>query len=163
MKRFKFSLVLLVGFLAIRVSSLGQDGKKGSTTAFIPSPRFIPVDYDGWNCTDPMNIQSGDHHFGVGPIDPGFGFATILSIGPSSACWETPLGNGWFIQAFRGVVTDGSICTTDVPAPCDLDGVRLCNPAAAQPNAKFKTTICGDLGATNGCALCPSYRVVPHK
>jgi hypothetical protein len=88
-------------------------------------------------------------------------FGKGLTVDEHSSCWQTPLGDGWYIQAFRGVRKHNDTCPEEVPAACDLNGVRIRNVAAVG-GLDVGETICGSTGP-NGCAFCPNRRVVPHR
>jgi hypothetical protein len=133
-----------------------------------PVPGFLPDQWNGWNCSDPKDIKVAGTHLAGGEQVPGFAFSPALTKDAVSACFQTPLGNGWYVQAFRKLHSDVDGACAPAKAPCEIDGVRLCQVSFVGVQNNPAQPICEDpaLGQPKGfgplgCEKCSKWRTSP--
>jgi hypothetical protein len=120
----------------------------------------LPDEWKGSNCFPDPKLGGDTASLDAGQPVPGFELNASLSHDAKTVCWQTPLGNSWYVQAARAVhFVDAQPCTdAGIPAPCDAEVVRLCHYPI---DATVPDTICGAIGPL-GCAKC-QLRTVPRK
>jgi hypothetical protein len=117
----------------------------------------LPHNYHGWNCSDPNNITL--------PGPSGFGFSNVLEKTPKSACWQTTLGNGYSVQAIRDLKSTTTQGCDGKPAPCLVDGVRLCRTSYVGLSNNPAPPICSDPNkqpsgfGPKGCEKCVNWLI----